>query len=111
MQLSQAILIINIYGIDPASEKDNFSIIILELHEDHSRIVYSWTTNRSNFKERQKTGLVNEHDFYGFCARKIRNLMKTFPPKIIGMDAQGGGVAIEEALHDPRNLESGEHLI
>lgn len=100
-----------IYGIDPASEKDNFSIIILELHEDHSRIVYSWTTNRSNFKERQKTGLVNEHDFYGFCARKIRNLMKTFPPKVIGMDAQGGGVAIEEALHDPRNLEGGEHLI
>ena len=100
-----------IYGIDPASEKDNFSIIILELHEDHSRIVYSWTTNRSNFKERQKTGLVNEHDFYGFCARKIRNLMKTFPPKVIGMDAQGGGVAIEEALHDPRNLENGEHLI
>ena len=37
--------------------------------------------------------------------------MKTFPPKVIGMDAQGGGVAIEEALHDPRNLESGEHLI
>ena len=31
--------------------------------------------------------------------------MKTFPPKIIGMDAQGGGVAIEEALHDPRNLQ------
>jgi len=100
-----------IYGIDPASEKDNFSIVILELHPDHSRIVYSWTTNRSNFKERQKTGLVNEHDFYGFCARKIRNLMKTFPPKVIGMDAQGGGVAIEEALHDPRNLENGEHLI
>lgn len=100
-----------VYGIDPASEKDNFSIIILELHPDHSRLVYSWTTNRSNFKERQKTGLVNEHDFYGFCARKIRNLMKTFPPKIIGMDAQGGGVAIEEALHDPRNLQEGEVLI
>ena len=60
----------SIYGIDPASEKDNFSIIILELHEDHSRIVYSWTTNRSNFKERQKTGLVNEHDFYGFLCKK-----------------------------------------
>ena len=37
--------------------------------------------------------------------------MKTFPPKIIGMDAQGGGVAIEEALHDPRNLQEGEVLI
>mgnify|MGYP001280011063 CR=1 FL=1 len=100
-----------VYGIDPASEKDNFSIVILELHPDHSRIVYCWTTNRSNFKERQKSGLTNEHDFYGFCARKIRNLMRTFPPKVIGMDAQGGGIAIEEALHDPKNLEPNEQLI
>lgn len=100
-----------VYGIDPASEKDNFSIVILELHPDHNRVVYCWTTNRSNFKERQKTGLVNEYDFYGFCARKIRNLMKTFPPYKIGMDAQGGGVAIEEALHDPGKLEEGEQLI
>lgn len=100
-----------VYGIDPASEKDNFSIIIIELHPDHNRVVYCWTTNRSNFKERQKTGLVNEYDFYGFCTRKIRNLMKTFPPYRIGIDAQGGGVAIEESLHDPGKLESGEQLI
>jgi hypothetical protein len=100
-----------VYGIDPASEKDNFSIIILEIHPDHNRVVYGWTTNRSNFKDRQKTGLVNEHDFYGFCARKIRNLMRTFPCARIGMDAQGGGVAIEEALHDPGKIEEGESLI
>jgi hypothetical protein len=100
-----------VYGIDPASEKDNFSIIVLELHPTHNRIVYCWTTNRSNFKERQKTGLVKEHDFYGFCARKIRNLMKSFPCERIGMDAQGGGIAVEEALHDPDKLEEGELLI
>jgi hypothetical protein len=100
-----------VYGIDPASEKDNFTIVILELHKDHNRIVYGWSTNRSNFKDRQKTGLVNEHDFYGFCARKIRNLMKIFPCVRIGMDAQGGGVAVEEALHDPGKLEDGENLI
>jgi hypothetical protein len=100
-----------VYGIDPASEQDNFSIVILEVHPDHNRLVYCWTTNRNNFKERQKTGLVNEYDFYGFCARKIRNLMKTFPVERIGIDAQGGGVAIEEALHDPNKLEEGEHLI
>jgi len=100
-----------VYGIDPASEKDNFSIIIIELHPNHNRVVYCWTTNRSNFKERQKTGLVNEHDFYGFCARKIRNLMKTFPAYRIGIDAQGGGIAIEESLHDPGKLEGGEQLI
>lgn len=100
-----------VYGIDPASEKDNFSIVILELHKTHSRIVYCWTTNRTNFKDRRNTGLVKEHDFYGFCARKIRNLMKVFPCLILGMDAQGGGVAVEEALHDPSKLEEGEILI
>lgn len=100
-----------IMGVDPASEQDNFSIIILEVHPDHRRVVYCWTTNRNNFKERQKIGLVTEHDFYGFCARKIRNLMKTFPCLVIGMDAQGGGVAVEEALHDPSKIEDGEKLI
>lgn len=100
-----------VYGIDPASEKDNFSIVILELHPDHTRIVHCWTTNRSNFKDRQKTGLVGEHDFYAFCARKIRDLMKVFPCERIGMDAQGGGVAIEEALHDPSKLAEGDQLI
>ena len=100
-----------VYGIDPASEQDNFSIVILEVNPDHSRIVYCWTTNRNNFKDRQKTGLVKDHDFYGFCARKIRNLMKSFPPIRIGIDAQGGGVAIEEALHDPSKLEQNESLI
>ena len=100
-----------IYGIDPASEKDNFSIIVLELHPDHSRLVYCWTTNRGNFKDRQKAGLVSEHDFYGFCARRIRDLMKVFPAYRIGIDAQGGGVAIEEALHDPAKCEDGEKLL
>ena len=100
-----------IYGIDPASEQDNFSIVIVELNNDHNRVVYCWTTNRNNFKDRQKTGLIYDHDFYSFCARKIRNLMKIFPCTRIGLDAQGGGIAIEEALHDPGKLEDGEQLI
>ena len=104
-----------VYGIDPASEQDNFSIVVIELHSDHSRIVYGWSTNRSQFKKRlkdaKKAGLDIEHDFYHYCARKIRDLMKVFPCEIIGMDAQGGGVAVEEALHDPDKLQTGEHLI
>ena len=100
-----------VYGIDPASEHDNFSIIVLEVNPDHNKIVYCWTTNRNNFKERLKKGLVEDHDFYGFCARKIRNLIKTFNPIKIGMDAQGGGIAIEEALHDPGKTQPGEQLI
>lgn len=100
-----------IIGVDPASEKDNFSITVIELNKDHRRLVYCWTTNRGNFRDRQKTGLIDDHDFYSFCARKIRNLMKAFNVRTIGVDAQGGGVAIEEALHDPNNLKDGEQLI
>lgn len=37
--------------------------------------------------------------------------MKAFNVRAIGVDAQGGGVAIEEALHDPNNLKDGEQLI
>ena len=104
-----------VYGIDPASEQDNFSLVVLELHPDHTRVVYGWSTNRSQFKKRlkdaKKAGLDIEHDFYHYCARKIRNLMKVFPCERIGMDAQGGGVAVEEALHDPDKLHTGEKII
>ena len=52
--------------------------------------------------------MAKEFDFYAFCARKLRSLMGAFPCTRIGMDAQGGGVAIEEALHDISKLEDGE---
>ena len=97
-----------VYGIDPASEVDNFSIVVMELHEDHSRIVYCWTTNRSEHKEKIKAGVVNETDFYSYCARKIRDLMKVFPCEEIALDAQGGGIAIMEALHDKDKIQEGE---
>ena len=104
-----------VYGVDPASEQDNFSLIILELRADHSRIVYAWSTNRQKFKERlresKKAGLDCEHDYYHFCARKIRDLMQLFPAERIGIDKQGGGIAVEEALHDPDKVKLGEHLI
>ena len=97
-----------IYGIDPASEVDNFSIVILEMNSDHRRIVYCWTTTRSDHKEKLKAGLVNETDFYCYCARKIRDLMKIFPCDEIAMDAQGGGIAVMEALHDEDKMGDGE---
>jgi hypothetical protein len=100
-----------VIGVDPASEQDNFSIIVLELNPDHTRIVNSWTTTRQNFKKRQAMGMTDEHDFYKFCSRKIRDLMSLFNTEKIAMDAQGGGIAIAEALHDPANLKSGEHPI
>ena len=97
-----------VFGVDPASEVDNFSIIVMELHEDHSRVVYSWTTNRSEHKEKIKAGVVKETDFYSYCARKIRDLMKDFPCQEIAMDAQGGGIAVMEALHDKDKIQQGE---
>ena len=97
-----------VYGIDPASEIDNFSIVVLEIHEDHRRIVHCWTTNRGQHKEQLKVGLANETDFYSYCARKIRDLMKIFPCEEIAMDAQGGGIAVMEALHDPDKIKDGE---
>ena len=97
-----------IFGVDPASEVDNFSIIVLEVNEDHRRIVHCWTTTRSEHKEKVKKGYSTETDFYAYCARKIRDLMKLFPCIHIAMDAQGGGIAVMESLHDKDKLKDGE---
>ena len=99
-----------IYGIDPASENDNFSIVILEQNESHRRIVYVWTCSRQVMRERIKTKKESQlESFYNYCARKILDLTKIFPTKNIAIDAQGGGIAIMEALHDKSLLKEGEH--
>jgi len=100
-----------VFGVDPASEADNFSIVVIELDGNHRKIVYCWTTRRSEHKEKVKKGYVKETDFYSYCARKIRDLMKLFPCVHIAMDAQGGGIAVMEALHDKDKIQSGEHPI
>jgi len=97
-----------IFGVDPASEVDNFSIVVLEVHPDHRRIVYCWTTTRSEHKEMVKKGYSAETDFYSYCGRKIRDLMKLFPCVHIAIDAQGGGVAVTESLHDKDKIREGE---
>jgi hypothetical protein len=98
-----------VMGVDPASELDNFSIVILELWSDHRRVVYCWTTTRSRFKNKVKAGIVNENDFYGYTARKIRDLNKEFPCLRISLDKMGGGIAVLEALQDKNRLQPGEH--
>tara|TARA_A100001201_G_C4093845_1_gene203023 strand:- start:150 stop:2132 length:1983 start_codon:yes stop_codon:yes gene_type:complete len=100
-----------IFGVDPASEVDNFSIVVLEVNGDHRRIVHCWTTTRSEHKEKVKKGYSTESDFYAYCARKIRDLMKLFPCIHIAMDAQGGGVAVMESLHDKDKIQEGEIAI
>lgn len=100
-----------VYGVDPASEVDNFSIVVIEINSDHRRVVHCWTTTRQEHKERVKSGLADEDDFYSYCARKIRNLMKIFPCREIAMDSQGGGIAVMEALHDKDKIRDGELAI
>lgn len=87
-----------VIGIDPASEEDNFAITVIELHEDHKRVVYSWTITRKEQKARLADGSISVNDYFGYCAKKIRELMRVFPPVIIGIDSQGGGYAVMEAL-------------
>ncbi len=100
-----------IFGVDPASEVDNFSIVVLEVNPTHRKIVHCWTTTRSEHKSKIKKGYVSETDFYAYCARKIRDLMRLFPCVHIAMDAQGGGVAVMESLHDVDKLQDGEIAI
>ena len=97
-----------VFGVDPASEVDNFSIVVLEVHPDHRRIAHCWTTNRQQHKDKLKSKLVDEDDFYSYCAKKIRQLMKVFPCAEIALDAQGGGIAVMEALHDRDKIGEGE---
>lgn len=97
-----------IFGVDPASEVDNFSIVVLEVNPDHRRIVHCWTTTRSEHKEKVKKGYSSESDFYSYCARKIRDLMILYPCIHIAIDAQGGGIAIIESLHDQDKIKTGE---
>jgi hypothetical protein len=77
----------------------------MEIHEQHQRIVYSWTTNKKDFQNRKKLGLTEVNDYYGFCVRKIRDLMQVFPCVKIGIDSQGGGYAIAEGLRDPDKMD------
>jgi hypothetical protein len=98
-----------VYGIDPASESDKFAIVILEIHPEHRRLVYSWTSNKKDFQEDLKEGHIKHtNDFYTYCLYKIRDLMKRFPCELMVMDAQGGGYMIAEGLKSKDLIKDGE---
>lgn len=99
-----------VYGIDPASEDDNFTIVILELHDTHRRIVYGWSATKQKLRERLKKIGQNTSgtSYYSYCARKIRDLMKYFPTEHIVIDKQGGGIPLIEAFHHQPDIEAGE---
>lgn len=97
-----------VMGVDPASENDNFSIVILEVWPDHRRIVYCWTTTRKRHKARLAKNTAKEEDFYHYVSRKIRDLCHLFPCARIALDKMGGGISVEESLQDSTRLEPGE---
>jgi len=97
-----------IFGVDPASEVDNFSIVVLEVNSDHRRVVHCWTTTRKQHKEKLRSKIVTEDDFYSYCAKKIRQLMRVFPCVEVAIDAQGGGIAVVEALQDRDKIADDE---
>lgn len=101
-----------VMAIDPAADKDNAAIVILEDHISHRRIVHCWSTNKKKFKDLKKyysgKGIEFEDDYYVFVARKIKNLMAKFNISHIMMDKHGGGLAISEALCSKKNCNPGE---
>jgi hypothetical protein len=99
-----------VIAIDPASEIDKCSIVVLEMWENHARIVYCWTSNKKEHRELVRTNMTKENDFYAYVARKIRQLRIAFPSDHISIDAQGGGIGIMEALHNKNNITSDEEL-
>lgn len=101
----------HIFGIDPAYQGDNFAIVILEINDTHRRIVHCWTTQASDHKQRLKDGIITENNYYQYCVRKVRDLMKRFPCAYIAMDKGGGGDAVKEAFADTLRLSPGEEAI
>jgi hypothetical protein len=74
-----------VMGVDPARTSDAFAIVILELGKVR-RLIYCYT-------------YINKP--FSFGVKKIRQLMKKFDIKQIGMDSQGGGLAVRDLLMMP----------
>lgn len=101
----------HIFGVDPAYQGDNFAIVILEINGTHRRVVHCWTTQASDHKQRLKDKIITENNYYKYCVRKIRDLMKRFPCAYIALDKGGGGDAIKEAFTETAGLLPGEEAI
>lgn len=99
-----------VIAVDPASENDNFCIVIIEVSKLTRRVVYCWTTTKRLYKDELKSGRAKEDDFYDYAARKILTLVNKFNVVGIAIDSQGGGHAIMDRLHSEKVVkkEDGE---
>lgn len=96
---------IYVVGIDPAAERDNLAVVVVEVRHNHYRIVYCWTVNKKEFIKRKKRGLVVDDDYYAYCCSRIRNIVDIFNPVRIEMDSQGGGYAVAEMLRNKKMFD------
>ena len=94
-----------IIGIDPAAERDNLAIVVIEVWANHYRVVYCWAVNKKEFNKRRKQGLVTDDDYYAYCCSRVLDIVKLFNPVRIEMDSQGGGYAVAEMLRNKKLLD------
>lgn len=94
-----------VVGIDPAAERDNLAIVVIEVWANHSRVVHCWVVNKKEFKQRKQRGLVTDDDYYAYCCSRIREITRLFNPIRIEMDSQGGGYAVSEMLRNKKLLD------
>ncbi len=102
-----------ILAVDPASEHDNFCIVLLEVTSTTRKVVNCWTTKRAEYKAERKAGIAKQDDFYDYAARKIISYVNKFNIIGIAIDTQGGGRTIIERLHSTNvvDTENGEQLL
>ncbi len=99
-----------VMGIDPASEDDNFTINIIEIHNGWRGLVYQFACNRKSFEQlKREDGTLKEeiNDYNTFCAMHVRDLARRFNVEMIALDAAGGGISLRESLRDPAKLLDG----
>lgn len=97
-----------VMGVDPAAQRDNLAITILEWHRYHYRVVHVWAINKDVFQKRKRDGTVKAADYYEYCTWKIRSLAGAFHVERIEMDQAGGGLAIAEMLRNRKLLDPGQ---
>jgi hypothetical protein len=94
-----------VIGIDPAAERDNLTITVVEVRANHYRVVYCWAVNKKSFKDRKKRGLITDDDYYAYCCSRIRDIVRLFNPVRVEMDSQGGGYAVSEMLRNKKLMD------
>ncbi len=83
-------------GIDPARDRDNFTICIVKLVGAELRLVRIIALNQTAFPE---------------AVKLIRQLVREYNIQLIGMDKGGGGSAIRDLLESPSGAQDQKDIL